>query len=90
MLLSFIVILTKVVFVISGVQDEKKDAENYTLTYNGCHYYSLRFIKGFLTYLYNFRARKWYVFVEDVLDNDKDGFQELLLNTTTLITDLDN
>jgi len=71
---------SNVVFMISGVQDEKKNADTYNITFNGFHYYPAPVgpVKSFLTYGYSYGVHKWYVFVEDVLDNDKDGVSRVV------------
>jgi hypothetical protein len=67
-----------VVFMISGTQDEKTTSATYTITFNGFHYLPIGTVKAYLTYGFDYTARKWYVSVEDVLDNDQDGVARML------------
>lgn len=63
----------KIVYQTSGVQEEKKTDDFYSITYFGYEYIFGDPVYSFLTYTYKFNIKKWAIFIENVYDNNTVG-----------------
>ena len=63
----------KIIYQTSGIQEEKKTGDFYSITYFGYEYMFGDPVYSFLTYTYRYNSKKWAIFIENVYDNNAVG-----------------